>query len=66
LAFFDSCINNVNWNSLVNNAMAISLDNAVEALHDGLKEFFDACFPPRIVRARSSDPPWINHSLPTH
>ena len=46
----------INWQSVLNHE---SLDVAVRVFSDTVFSLFDMCFPVRLVRMRSDDPPWM-------
>jgi hypothetical protein len=63
MAAFGARVLSMNWTSLVTEALAYSLDDAVDVLHSGLRQAFDTSFPLRVVRCKVSDPPWLSSSL---
>ena len=54
--FFLHLLCKVDWHSLLNVA---SLDLAISVFNNLINFFFDLCFPIKVVRIRSSEPPWM-------
>ena len=60
-ARFSEIIAGINWLSFVEERD--DLNDCASDFQECLFDIFDSCFPTRIIRFRSTDPPWIKPSL---
>ena len=59
-ARFLSYVVNLDWLSLLSSA---SIDNCINNFNDNVFNLIESCFPIKVVRMRSDDPPWMSASL---